>query len=202
MADYLSLAVKVFIINVIPAFMPPTWVILALEKINDPSADPFMLTLVGALSSTGGRAVLAFYSSFFRRFFTREMEAHAEAIKRFFQRKGAALFGGIFAYALSPFPSNLIFIAEGLTKVDWKPVFSGFFLGRLVSYSVLVMLSQDIFGLLNGYFKNEEYVRYLFDALGIIAAFSVLLIDWKKLMGGKKGGGKNEQEGSRGKKGA
>lgn len=186
MADYLSLALTVFIINVIPAFMPPTWVVLALAKINDSSFDPFLLTLVGAISSTGGRAVLAFYSSFFRKFFTKELEAHAEGIKKFFEKKEKELFAGTFLYSLSPFPSNLVFIANGLTQVNFKPVFGGFFLGRLVSYFALIIFSQNIFVLLNGYFKNETLVNYLFDALGIIAAFSILLIDWKKLMGGKR----------------
>ncbi len=185
MPDYFSLAISVFVVNVVPAFMPPTWVVLALAKINDPSFDPLMLTLVGALSSTAGRAVLAFYSSFFRRFFTKELAKHAEEIKKFFEKKGKELFAGTFLYSLSPFPSNLVFIAKGFTSVDWKPVFSGFFFGRLVSYFILIALSENIFSTLNNYFKNEQTVRYLFDVLGIIAAFSILFIHWEKLLGGK-----------------
>ena len=183
MADYLALALSVFVINLIPAFMPPTWVVLAFAKIGDPSFDPFLLTLAGAASSTAGRAVLSYYSAFFRRFFTKEMCEHAEYIRQFFNKKGKELFLGTFVYSLSPFPSNIIFIAKGLTKVDYKPIFSGFFLGRLVSYFVLIVLSQGIFLALSNYFHSEILTRYLFEAVGIVAAFSILLVDWKKLLG-------------------
>jgi uncharacterized membrane protein YdjX (TVP38/TMEM64 family) len=183
MADYVQLALTVFAINVIPAFMPPTWVVLALAKVNDPSFDPLTLTLVGAFSSTLGRGALTLLSTFFRRFFSKELALHADKIREFFAKKGAQLFAGTFAYSLSPFPSNLIFIANGLTEVDWKPVFSGFFLGRLVSYFALIFFAGHIFGLLNSYFNNGQYVTYLFDALGILAAFSVLFVHWEKYLG-------------------
>jgi hypothetical protein len=51
MADYISLAFFVLLMNVIPAFMPPTWMILALAYIHDQSFDPLALTVVGAISS-------------------------------------------------------------------------------------------------------------------------------------------------------
>ena len=175
MADYLSLAIIVFLINLVPAFMPPTWLILSRELMNNPSFDPLMLTVIGALSSTAGRAVLTFYSGFFRRFFSKDMSEHADEIRKFFDKKGKALFTGTFLYALSPFPSNLIFIANGLTKVDYRPIFAGFFSGRLVSYYLLIVLSQRIFHLAG------EHYRFLFDILGIVAAFSILLLDWHKL---------------------
>jgi uncharacterized membrane protein YdjX (TVP38/TMEM64 family) len=180
MADYLYLMLFVFVLNAIPAFMPPTWVVLALAKLNDSSFDPVMLTLVGALASTAGRAVLYYLSAFFRRFFTKDMEMHADEIHKFFEKKGKALFFGTFLYSLSPFPSNLIFIANGLTKTDYKPVFAGFFLGRLVSYYVLIALSQNLFSTINSYTGNQLMTTYALEALGIIAAFSVVLVDWKK----------------------
>jgi uncharacterized membrane protein YdjX (TVP38/TMEM64 family) len=193
MADYVFLALFVFIINVIPAFMPPTWFLLALARINDPSFDPLLLTIVGAVSSTAGRIVLTYYSSFFRRFFTKHMRVHAEDIRAFFDRRGRELFIGTLVYSLSPLPSNLVFIANGLTKVNYKPVFAGFFLGRLVSYFALIVLSQNLFSIVGGYTRNE-YATYIFEALGIAAAFSVVLIDWKKLVKGAK---KSEKPGNK-----
>ncbi|MEW6529132.1 MAG: hypothetical protein AB1391_04540 [Candidatus Micrarchaeota archaeon] len=186
MADYFSLVFVVFMINLIPAFMPPTWIILSTAMINDPTFNPFILALVGAISSTFGRAGLSFISFAFRRFFSSELLMRAREIKNFFEKKGNALFFGTFIYALSPLPSNLIFIAKGITEVDWKPVFSGFFFGRLVSYYTLIVLSNDIYALLTNY-ASGDIIRYLFDVLGIIAALLILLIDWKKLTTGKNG---------------
>lgn len=184
MADYFSIMLTIFLVNVIPAFMPPSWVVLALAMMHDSTLDPFALTLIGALSSTGGRAALALLSSMLRRFFTSELEQHAENIRIFFEKRGKELFIGTFFYSLGPFPSNLIFIANGLTKTNPRPVFAGFFFGRLLSYYALIVLSQNLFVMLNNYFKNETMIRYIFDILGIIAALSIILVDWKKLIAG------------------
>ncbi|MBI5223793.1 hypothetical protein HY990_05215 [Candidatus Micrarchaeota archaeon] len=182
MADYLALAAFVVIINVIPAFMPPTWTILALAKINDPAFDPILLTFIGATSSTAGRAILSAYSGFFRRFFSKELMEHAKDIQQFFAKKDRELFFGTFIYSLSPFPSNLIFIANGLTKVNSTPIFGGFFIGRIVSYFTLIVISQSAVTSLGDITQNEQMIRIAFDVIGILAAFSVVLVDWKKIM--------------------
>ncbi len=182
MFDYLSLAILIFLINILPAFMPPTWIVLAIAKINDPSLDPITLTFVGALSSTSGRFVLSYYSGFFRRFFTKNLKEHADQLKTMMERKNIELFFGTLIYSLSPFPSNMIFIADGLTKINSKPIFAGFFLGRLISYFVLVSISHNIFHVLMDYTQNRELIINILDILGIVAAFSMLLVDWKKLV--------------------
>ncbi len=184
MADYFLLALMVFAINLIPAFMPPTWIILTSAMLNDPTFNPLALTLVGAIFSTIGRAGLSYISFIIRRFFSGELIKHAEEIKNFFEKKSKALFLGTFIYSLSPLPSNLIFITKGFTEVDWRPVFSGFFLGRLISYYVLILFSINAYLLLTKY-VDEDIVKHLFDVFGIIAAFLIVLVDWKKLMKGK-----------------
>jgi len=186
MADYLGLALTVFVVNIVPVFMPPTWFVLALALIRDPSYNPALLAVVGALSSTVGRGVLAFYSSYFRRFFTKDLADRADDIRRFFERKGRELFLGAFAYALTPFPSNVVFIADGLTKVDPKPVFTGFFFGRLISYYVMVAVSHNLFRMISRYFHGDMWVRYAFDVVGVVGAFSILLVDWKRVARGAK----------------
>jgi uncharacterized membrane protein YdjX (TVP38/TMEM64 family) len=182
MADFISLAILVFVTNLMPMFMPPTWIILSLASINDPSFDPLALAFVGAIFSTIGRFGLSFYTGFFRRFLSKELAEHAEQIRQFFEKKSLELFFGTFLYALSPFPSNLIFIADGLTKVDSKPIFAGFFIGRLISYFLLISASSNLFDILGGYSGNQELLRYGFDIIGILAAFSILLVDWKKVL--------------------
>lgn len=185
MVDYVALVVYVFIVNVLPAFMPPTWVILAITKLKDPSADLIILTIVGAISSTAGRAVLSYYSSFFRRFFSEELEKRAKDIKEFFEKKKNELFVGTFLYSLSPFPSNMIFIANGITKSDPKPIFAGFFIGRLISYYTLVAASSTIFSTAKAYLHSDIITGPFLDGIGIIMGLSVVLIDWKKITGKK-----------------
>ena len=188
MADYLVLSFYVILINVIPAFMPPTWIVLALAMINDATFDPLMLTMVGTISSTTGRMVLSIYSGYFRRFFTKKHHARANEIKEFFRKKDKELFFGTFAYALSPLPSNFIFLAKGLTRTDSIAIFPGFFVGRLVSYFVLIVLSNHLFVTVGSLTQDYDFVRMAFDLLGIAAAFSFLFIDWDCIIAPKAGG--------------
>ncbi len=180
MADFLTILLVVFLINIVPAFMPPTWLVLALARMDNPGLDPLALVFGGAFASTAGRAVLSFYSSFFRRFFSSGLRERAEQARRFFERHERGLFLGTFVFSLGPFPSNMIFIADGLTKVDSRPVFAGFFLGRLVSYFLLVELSLRFFHLFGATVLGLP-IGFVADIIGIAAALSVVFVDWRKL---------------------
>ncbi|MFH1234840.1 MAG: hypothetical protein V1493_04490 [Candidatus Diapherotrites archaeon] len=168
-ADYIALGILVFFLNIIPALMPPTWVVLSLAQINDPSFNPFMLAFVGAVCSTCGRAVLTFYSGFFRRFFNKELAAHANEIKGFFDQRSKAVFMGSFLFALSPIPSNLLFVASGLTKIKTRLLLAGFFCGRFLSYLALVILSHGLFSAVEQYTGpgSTDYLKILFDVLAL-----------------------------------
>ncbi|MCX6802833.1 MAG: hypothetical protein NT067_07040 [Candidatus Diapherotrites archaeon] len=183
MADYISLGILVFVLNIIPALMPPTWVVLALAQINDTSFNPFMLAFVGAVCSTCGRAVLTFYSGFFRRFFNKDLAAHADEIKGFFDQRKKAVFMGSFLFALSPIPSNLLFVASGLTKIKTRLLLAGFFFGRFFSYLALVILSHGLFSAVEQYTGpgSVDTLKILFDVLGIAAAFLLIFVDWKQV---------------------
>ncbi len=182
MADFLTVLLVVFLINIVPAFMPPTWLVLALARIDNPGLDPLALVIGGAFASTAGRAVLSFYSSFFRRFFSSGLSEHAEQLRRFFERHEKGLFLGTFVFSLGPFPSNMIFIADGLTKVDPRPVFAGFFLGRLVSYFLFVELSLRFFHLFGASVFGIP-IGFAADMIGILGALSVIFVDWGKISG-------------------
>ncbi|MEM0360015.1 MAG: hypothetical protein QXK06_01585 [Candidatus Diapherotrites archaeon] len=183
MADYVSLGILVFFLNIMPALMPPTWVVLSLAKINDPSFNPFLLAFVGAVCSTCGRAVLTFYSGFFRRFFNKELAKNAAEIKAFFDQREGAIFIGSFLFALSPIPSNLLFVASGLTKIKVRLLLVGFFCGRLLSYFALVVLSHGLFAAVEQSAGpgSTDSLKLFFDVLGIVAAALLIFVDWKQV---------------------
>jgi len=99
-------------------------------------------------------------------------------------------FGVLLFYAFSPFPSNYLFIAYGLTTMDLTLIAVPFFLGRSVSYSFWRMTSSsvarrialdsgDSWPYLSGYFIATQiaflYLVYLFTK-----------IDWRALLTEKK----------------
>lgn len=137
-SDLAQLAVAVgvvFLVNLLPAFGPPTWAVLVFFSLDfDLPAVP--LVLGGALAAASGRLVLANGARILR---PRLAAARLERL----DRARAALSAdrrrtvvGLGLFALSPVPSGQLFVAAGLMAVPLLPLTAAFFAGRLVSYSI------------------------------------------------------------------
>lgn len=141
MALQLAIALAVvFLVNLLPAFGPPTWAVLVFFSLDfDLPAVP--LVLGGALVAAGGRFLLA---SVTRRLRPRLSAARlqrvdsAQAALSANRRRTAA---GLGLFALSPVPSGQLFVGAGLMTVPLLPLTAAFFAGRLVSYSIYVSVA-------------------------------------------------------------
>jgi membrane protein YqaA with SNARE-associated domain len=127
----------VFLVNLLPAFGPPTWAVLVFFSIGyDLPAVP--LVLGGALAAAGGRYLLANGA---RRLRPRLSAARLRRLDRAEDALGAdraRTAAGLGLFALSPVPSGQLFVAAGLMTVPLLPLTAAFFAGRLVSYSIYV----------------------------------------------------------------
>jgi len=179
------LGLIVFLVNVIPAFMPPTWIVLAYFYITK-GGDPLMLAVFGALFSTLGRLVLAKWSGpLVSRLLTKPMKKNVEFAHEKFSEKPFASFFFTFFYALSPFPSNAIFMIAGTAKIRLIPIVFGFFIGRVISYFVLLYLSLFAVGVVNSSLSFEDPLVWAIDLLGIALTIAFFMIDWTKFLGKK-----------------
>jgi hypothetical protein len=140
MMDLVVLFLIVYTLNVMPAFAPPTWMVLSLVGLNSQKVSVPVLALVGASAATLGRLTLAKLSRVIirSRFLSEGTRRNIDVIKEQLGHRRAATVGSFFLYALGPFPSNYLFIAYGLTSLDLSLISIPFFLGRLVSYNFLV----------------------------------------------------------------
>lgn len=127
----------VFLVNLLPAFGPPTWAVLVFFSFTYDLA-PVPLVLGGALAAASGRFLLASGARQLRPRFSaarlRRLDRAQEALMANRGRSAAGL--GLFA--LSPVPSGQLFVAAGLMTVPLLPLTAAFFAGRLVSYSIYV----------------------------------------------------------------
>ena len=148
MHDLLLTAGLVFAVNLMPAFGPPTWVVLAYMKIRyDVPSVP--LVLVGATSSAVGRYTLARCARALRRRLPRERRDNLELIGRRLEAEPATSAGMLGVFLVSPLPSAQLFIAAGLAEVRLGRLTAVFFAGRLVTYSIYVagtVVAVDRFG--------------------------------------------------------
>ena len=188
MLDFLSPLLQVplisFLVNLVPAFAPPTWIVLCLYKISHPAFNSFLIAVLGVVGSVVGRFIMYYYSKFFGRFLPKKDKLHADYLKKIEKGKNWQLFSLTFLYSLSPLPSNFLFITSGITNIQIIPVLAGFAFGRLISYSLLV---YGVFrtSLLLGVLRSTN-LTMLVDVLGILASILIVLIDWRKLFSKSK----------------
>ncbi len=132
---YLLVAAVVFLLNLMPAFGPPTWLVLVLFRLHLHLAVP-ALVLIGALCATAGRVVLALGTRRVRDHVSRDTRDNLEAANRVLQGSKARVGAGLAVFVVSPVPSAQLWEAAGLVGAPLRPLAVAFFCGRLVSYSI------------------------------------------------------------------
>jgi membrane protein YqaA with SNARE-associated domain len=173
-----------FVTNIIPLFMPPTWLLLSFFRIHY-DLPVWLLAPGGAVCSTAGRCLLALGSRHLgTRFLPEKERKNVTDLGEFIRHKKLSFFGVLF-YAFGPIPSSHLFIAAGLAKLNLKVVAAAFFLGRLVSYTVLVAGAGAVGDQLIPLFKKQfgGWVPYATAAFAVIFIVVLVKVDWRKALG-------------------
>lgn len=192
MATLAILFVVVLLINLMPAFAPPTWMAMSWMGFNVPEGKPFVFALVAAGAATLGRTILAtFARTLVRGHLMRESDRqNIDVVRTWLAQRKRLTVGAFFLYALSPFPSNYLFIAYGLSGLPLRNIGAAFFLGRTASYTVWAYLGRFVFaridpetqlegGYLSGYFVATQVVL-------LLLVYAMTKLDWKALFDERK----------------
>jgi hypothetical protein len=134
----------VFAINLMPAFMPSSWMVLAFFYIKF-DLPLLVLTIGGAIVSGFGRLALAKGSAVFRRRFMRAKEADLTRLGAFLDEHRNYVAPATFLYVLTPFPTNNLFIAAGMVGVNLVWVLAGFWAGRILADTFWVWTTNRVF---------------------------------------------------------
>ena len=179
------LFILVFILNVVPAFAPPTWITLSFLGMSMPHVPVGALALIGATAATLGRVTLAKLSRAIvrGRLLDEPTRKNIGAIKDVLEKRRVFAFGTFLAYAFSPLPSNYLFIAYGLTTVRLTLVAFPFFVGRLASYSFWVTTASAVGDRLDlDSIESVSYVGIYFIASQLLVIPIIYIftrIDWR-----------------------
>lgn len=182
----------VFLLNIIPIFAPPTWIVLSAISLGVPDAVPHGLALVAATAATSGRVVLAKMSRRILRgkLLGDDARRNVDEIRNGIEQHRLASAGGMILYAFSPLPSNHLFIAYGLTNLPVLFAAVPFFLGRLVSYSFWIFSAAaagkkfDIDLAESGFGFGVYFI--ITQLLLIPTIYFLVKIDWKLLIGHRR----------------
>lgn len=192
MSPRLILFLAVFLLNIIPAFAPPTWMVFSFLGFRFPSRIDWSFALVGALAAATGRSVLGKLSRTIVRnhWLSEAARGNVDSLKLELERRPTLTFGLFLFYAFTPLPSNFLFIAYGLTTMPLIRLVVPFFIGRFVSYSFWTMSSAAVSRKLE--LENTEAIAYLsvyfvLTQLALLALVYVFTrIDWNLLLRKRK----------------
>ena len=183
MEIYLAAILAIVLLNVIPAFAPPTWMALIFFLIHY-DANPIALVLLGVMSATTGRAILAWYFRKFAHLVPTRFSKNMEHAGKYIEGRPDRRYAILALFLFSPISSAQLFEAAGMMKaINLKPLLLAFALGRTFSYSTYVtsatVLAATNFGeLLISQLKSPWAIAIqLVMIAGLIALGS---IDWKK----------------------
>lgn len=173
-AEWILLAISIVVVNTIPAFMPPTWALLAWAHLGE-GVPVLPLALVGAAGATTGRFLLARASRLFG----------DRIIPRRWQENITALVNAIRPHKLGVasvvvLPTNQLFIAVGLSGAPLLPLLLAFAVTRFASYVAWVVVADTAVSTLRDALHPTlgNSVTIVAQALLFIVLIVVMQIDW------------------------
>jgi len=181
--EYAIVIAIAFALNIVPVFTPPTWTVLAFFHIQWGLVG-WVLALGGAIAATFGRVILASIASWVVKFFSKKYRENIDYLRSFLAKREKAVAGFALLYAaVLPISSSQFFIAVGLTKLRLWLIAPAFFLGRLVSYTLLIygtgFVANQLQEVFAGYYSN--WLLIPLEILSIALLWFLVKIDWRAL---------------------
>lgn len=184
--SYFGIFLILIVINAIPILMPPSWIVLSTFHMAEPKLDIFLLAIIGATGSLLGRMILMQISTHFRIFISRERISSLDHLHTFFKGKRYGYFLASFLYSLSPLPSNFMFITYGIMKARSSGILAGFWIGRVVSYFIMVSTSNIVLRPFMKLFSSHLTGIVVTNTVGMASIVVFASINWNKLITARK----------------
>jgi len=123
---YIILFIIVIIVNILPAFAPPTWTLIVFF-LNYFGLNIYLVIFLAVIAATTGRFFLFSYSGWLARQVFNKWEQ--ENLKLLGKKLGVTPlrnFLVIFIYSITPLSTTAHFVAAGLVKIKKTVILSGF----------------------------------------------------------------------------
>ena len=176
----------IFVLSIIPILTPPTWiVVVSAYSLND-QLNPILLSAIGATAAIIGRLILLQVSTIGRKAINEHRKSSLEKLKNYLEKTRYGYLVGTLLFALTPLPSNMLFISYGLMNAKSISIIAGFWIGRFVVYLLMISLSKYFVDYFNEILNSDIQSILIIDIIGIIMTLFMLLIDWNILFSERK----------------
>ena len=104
----------IFVLSIIPILTPLTWiVVVSAYSLND-QLNPFLLSVIGATVAVIGRLILLKVSTIGRKAMNEHRKNSLQKLRNYLEKTRYGYLFGTLLLALTPLPSNMLFISYGL----------------------------------------------------------------------------------------
>ena len=172
--------------NASPILMPPTWIVLSSFYAIDPALNIPSLSIIGATGALIGRIILMYISRFFRRFIGTERKSSLDTLAEYMKKKKYGYFSASFIFAITPLPSNLLFMVYGIMRVKNISLFAGFWVGRAAAYYIMISISTVTLKPFLELFDDSLVGILVTDVSSLVMIVIFACINWNKLITAKK----------------
>ena len=184
--SYFGIFLVILGVNIAPILMPPSWIILTSFYLLDPNLNVIALAMIGATGATIGRFALQKLSGLFRRFVGREQKSNLDVIGGYLNKKRYGYLVTSFLFGATPLPSNILFITFGLMRVKNVGIYVGFWLGRMISYIIMIYFGNAVLSPFLKIFEDRLVGILLIDGVGVGLIVLFASIDWSTLITQRK----------------
>lgn len=171
----------VFGINLAPAFMPSSWMVMTFFYIR--YGVPLLpLTIGGAIVSGFGRLLLAKGSAWFSQRYMAGRRADLDLLGEYVDRNRHIAGPATFAYTLTPLPTNNLFLAAGMVGVNLAWVLAGFWAGRILADTFWVWTTERVFSSIGNVFEGAFSTPWAIalQSLSITSVALLYILPWSK----------------------
>jgi hypothetical protein len=170
----------VFLINLSPGFMPSSWMVLAFFYIKfDLPLIPLALT--GAIVSGFGRYFLAKGSGLVTTTLFKRKEQDLRKLGEYLESRNKLVAGFVFLYSLLPLPTNNLFLAAGMTRINLASVLAGFWAARLPADLFWIWTTNATFRNLEDVFgRSTNFLAIGLQFGAVLSVAALYFVPWGK----------------------
>jgi membrane protein DedA with SNARE-associated domain len=178
LVEWILLGIGTIIVNTIPAFMPPTWALLAWAHLQE-DVPVLPLALLGTAGATTGRFLLALASrTFGNRIIPQRWKKNISTLIDTIQSHKLGL------ASVVVLPTNQLFIAAGLARAPLLSLLVAFGVTRFASYVVWILVSDTAVTTLRDALQPTfgDSASIFAAVLSFVGLIVVMQIDWGKVL--------------------
>jgi membrane protein YqaA with SNARE-associated domain len=176
----------IFVLSIIPILTPPTWIIVVSAYSLNDQLNPLLLSAIGATAAVIGRMILLQVSTIGRKAINEQRKSSLEKLRKYLEKTRYGYLFGTLLFALTPLPSNMLFISYGLMNAKSLGIIAGFWIGRFIAYLLMISLSKYFVDYFKEILNSDIQSIFIIDIIGIIMTLFMLLIDWNILFSERK----------------